>query len=100
MTQERCNQLLPVMTAFAEGKAIQFRRVGVFDWMDLPDNPDFGNDYQYRIKPEPEPRPILPPALLEALKAYIDNSSASVIGAAFDYKNKWSAVEAANREEV
>jgi hypothetical protein len=46
-----------------------------------------------------EPRPILPPALLAALKEYIDHSTAAAMGAAFDYKAMWSAVEAANREE-
>ena len=48
----------------------------------------------------PPTRPVLPPALLEALKQYIDHSTAAAMGAAFDYEKLWSAVEAANREEV
>jgi hypothetical protein len=100
MTQERCKQLIPVMTAFAEGKVIQCRKVGVFDWMDLT-GASFDEDCQYRIKPEPSP--ILPPAFLEALKAYIDAkaddaASSDPTGCPFDHH--WSAVEAANLEEV
>lgn len=43
----------------------------------------------------PPGRPILPPALLAALKAYIDERAYQG-----NVGGDWSAVEAANREEV
>lgn len=51
MKRERAKELLPVISAFAEGKAIQFH--GTYNWTDeVGENPDFG-DYEttWRIKP-------------------------------------------------
>lgn len=58
MTREHVKQLLPVLTAFAEGKTIEFKKRG--EWEAIED-PCFtsGSDY-YRIKPEPKLRPWKP----------------------------------------
>ena len=54
MTTEEAKQLLPIIQAFAEGKAIQ--QTDGYDWYDL-DDPDFmANSSSYRIKPEPKYR--------------------------------------------
>ena len=56
MTREDAKQLLPIIQAFAEGKAIQ--QTDGYDWYDL-DDPDFmRNGDSYRIKPESEYRPF------------------------------------------
>ena len=56
MTRERAKELLPIITAYAEGKTIQY-----FDkdgcWKDIID-PGFFADGKYRIKPETEYRPF------------------------------------------
>lgn len=55
MTPEQAKQLLPVITAFAEGKTIQFERqnrTGELFWEDHA-TPDFTAPPEcYRIKPE------------------------------------------------
>lgn len=56
MTREECKQLLPVMTAWTEGKTIQVKSATVAPWCDAEADdeltfyhpPEF-----YRIKPEP-----------------------------------------------
>lgn len=56
MTREQAKELLPIMQAYAEGKAIQYRVVGYNDWHDV-DNEDGINEgtrFEYRIKPETE----------------------------------------------
>ena len=56
MTREDAKQLLPIIQAFAEGKAIQ--QTDGYDWYDL-DDPDFmANGNSYRIKPGPKYRPF------------------------------------------
>ena len=56
MTREEAKQLLPIIQAFAEGKAIQ--QTDGYDWYDL-DNPDFmASGSSYRIKPETKYRPF------------------------------------------
>ena len=56
MTREEAKQLLPIIQAFAEGKAIQ--QTDGYDWYDL-DDPDFmANGSSYRIKPETKYRPF------------------------------------------
>ena len=56
MTREEAKQLLPIIQAFAEGKAIQ--QTDGYDWYDL-DDPDFmANGNSYRIKPGPKYRPF------------------------------------------
>ena len=56
MTTERAKELLPMITAYSEGKTIQY-----FDkdgcWKDIID-PGFFADGKYRIKPEKEYRPF------------------------------------------
>ena len=47
------------MQAFAEGKAIQFRKKGTSEWVDLyEDDLRVSSAYHYRIKPEPKYRPF------------------------------------------
>lgn len=56
MERKNTKELLPVITAFAEGKEIQFFHCGV--WSDLL-SPKFDKEpYLYRIKPEPKYRPF------------------------------------------
>lgn len=56
MTREEAKELLPIIQAFAEGKAIQ--QTDGYDWYDL-DDPDFmASGSSYRIKPEPKYRPF------------------------------------------
>ena len=56
MERKNTKELLPIITAFAEGKEIQFFHRGV--WNDVP-YPKFDEEpYLYRIKPEPKYRPF------------------------------------------
>ena len=56
MERKNTKELLPIITAFAEGKEIQFFHCGV--WSDLL-SPKFDKEpYLYRIKPEPKYRPF------------------------------------------
>ena len=59
MTREEAKQLLPIIQAFAEGKAIESRYIKGDKslWYDDED-PSFDNDLEYRIKPEPKYRPF------------------------------------------
>ena len=59
MTREEAKQLLPIIQAFAEGKAIESRCIKGDKslWYDDED-PSFDNDLEYRIKPEPNYRPF------------------------------------------
>lgn len=54
MNREKARQLLPIITAYAEGKAIQFRtRAEPEKWDTLPENARFDHEPGcYRIKPE------------------------------------------------
>ena len=53
MTREEAKQLLPIIQAFAEGKAIESRCIKGYKslWYDDED-PSFDNDLEYRIKTE------------------------------------------------
>lgn len=59
MTRDRAKELLPVIQAFAEGKAVEFRLHDSRHWEDAAQSgPSFvsltWNDHcEYRIKPEP-----------------------------------------------
>ena len=56
MERKNTKELLPVITAFAEGKEIQFFHCGV--WSDLL-SPKFDKEaFLYRVKPEPKYRPF------------------------------------------
>ena len=59
MTREEAKQLLPIIQAFAEGKAIESRCIKGYKslWYDDED-PSFDNDLEYRLKPEPKYRPF------------------------------------------
>lgn len=59
MNRERAKELLPIIQAFAEGKAIESRCIKGYTslWYDDED-PSFDNDLEYRIKPEPKYRPF------------------------------------------
>ena len=52
MNRERARELLPIIQAFAEGKAIEYKTYSE-KWVPLPDPPAFYGDSEYRIKPEP-----------------------------------------------
>ena len=59
MTREEIKELLPIMQAWAEGKAIQFRKKGTVEWVDLyEDDLRVSSAYHYRIKPESKYRPF------------------------------------------
>lgn len=51
MLRDRARELLPIIQAFADGKAIEYKNAG--NWK-LATGPDWSNDIQYRIKPEPK----------------------------------------------
>ena len=56
MERKNAKELLPIITAFAEGKEIQFFHCGV--WSDLL-SPKFDKEaFLYRVKPEPTYRPF------------------------------------------
>ena len=59
MTREEAKQILPIIQAFAEGKAIESRCIKGDKslWYDDED-PSFDNDLEYRIKQEPTYRPF------------------------------------------
>lgn len=59
MTREEVKEMLPVFKAFAEGKTIESRCIKGDKslWYDDED-PIFDNDFEYRIKSEPNYRPF------------------------------------------
>ena len=59
MTREEIKKMLPILVAFVEGKAIESRCVKGDKslWYDDED-PSFDDDFEYRIKPEPNYRPF------------------------------------------
>ena len=58
MTREEAKELLPIIQAFTEGKAIQFRTENR-PWVDLLDNKlTICGVFEYRIKPESQYRPF------------------------------------------
>ena len=60
ITREEAKELLPIIQAFAEGKAIQDKIEGVTDWVDTDEiNLEYeGQKIKHRIKPEPKYRPF------------------------------------------
>ena len=46
MTREEAKELLPIIQAFAEGKAIQYKNI-YGSWSEI-NNPSWENDYKYR----------------------------------------------------
>ena len=57
MTREQAKKLLPVITAFAEGKTIEVKN-SKNEWNERNDLYFVGNPKVYRIKPEPTYRPF------------------------------------------
>ena len=59
MNRNQAKELLPIIQAYAEGKAIESRCIKGDKslWYDDED-PSFDNDLEYRIKPEPKYRPF------------------------------------------
>ena len=57
MTREEAKQLLPIIQAFAKGKAIQLKTVDK-GWQDIHSASFDSNPKNYRIKPEPKYRPF------------------------------------------
>ena len=56
MTREQAKELLPIIQAFAEGKAVQFLDGG--KWADVYETDFHESPVKYRIKPEPKYRPF------------------------------------------
>ena len=59
MDRNQSKKLLPIIQAYAEGKTIQSRCIkgDTSLWYDDED-PSFDDDFEYRIKPEPNYRPF------------------------------------------
>ena len=59
MDRKQVKEILPILVAFAEGKAIESRCIKGDKslWYD-DENPSFDDDFEYRIKPEPNYRPF------------------------------------------
>ena len=60
MNRKEAKELMPIIQAFAEGKAIQYydSLIDIADWEDC-ENPNFENlTYKFRIKPEATYRPF------------------------------------------
>ena len=59
MDRKQVKEILPILVAFAEGKAIESRCIKGDKslWYDDED-PSFDDDFEYRIKPESEYRPF------------------------------------------
>lgn len=59
MNRNQAKDLLPIIQAYAEGKAIESRCIKGDKslWYDDED-PSFDNDFEYRIKPKPKYRPF------------------------------------------
>lgn len=59
MDRKQVKEILPILVAFAEGKAIESRCIKGDKslWYD-DENPSFDNDFEYRIKPESKYRPF------------------------------------------
>lgn len=59
MNRNQAKQMMPIIQAFAEGKAIESRCIkgDTSLWYDDKD-PSFDNDFEYRIKPEQRYRPF------------------------------------------
>jgi hypothetical protein len=56
MTRETAKKLLPIIQAFSEEQAIQYRESPKAEWVDckMPDSVlIFYDDFEYRIKPKP-----------------------------------------------
>ena len=52
MNRDRARILAPVMLAFANGKAVQYRQPNETEWRNSSD-PGFAGGYLWRVKPEP-----------------------------------------------
>jgi len=52
MTPQRANELLPIITAFAKGKTIQFYNPCEEQWQDVAEV-SWNSTTTYRIKPDP-----------------------------------------------
>jgi hypothetical protein len=59
MNRNQAKALLPIIQAYAEGKAIESRCIKGDKslWYDDED-PSFDNDFEYRLKPDPKYRPF------------------------------------------
>ena len=59
MTRKEAKEMLPIIQAYAEGKAIQIKKEG--DWLEVCQNTEVyfsESPSDYRIKPEPKYRPF------------------------------------------
>lgn len=61
MNKTEIKDLLPILQAFAEGKAIQYKDYkmdGSFEWVNLKNNEEYDWYGEYRIKPKSKYRPF------------------------------------------
>lgn len=58
MTREEIKKNLHLITAFAEGKTIQYYDDEKKNWISVEDHPSFCYALKWRIKPEPKYRPF------------------------------------------
>lgn len=58
MTREETKKNLHLITAFAEGKTIQYYNNEKKDWIDVDEHPSYSFAVKWRIKPEPKYRPF------------------------------------------
>lgn len=59
MNRQQAKELLPIIQAFAEGKAIESRCIkGDKSLFYDDEDPSFDDDFEYRVKPEPKYRPF------------------------------------------
>lgn len=70
--QKRCQELLPVIQAGAEGKTIQWRQSVGEDWKKKVDGV-FSEYTSYRIKPEPQYRPFTPEEALAHTRDIVES---------------------------
>jgi hypothetical protein len=55
MNKERAKELLPVITAFAEGKKVRTRDKGTQDeWIEIKGEPSWYPNQEYDVMPEPK----------------------------------------------
>ena len=70
MLRDRAKELLPIITAFAEGKQVEYRTTSDREWHPATD-PSWSSQLEYRIKPEPREWIVGVPNKADFRKAYI-----------------------------
>lgn len=55
MDRVRAKELAPIIQAYGEGKSIETRVSHIAPWIELSVPPEWSDNQDYRIKPEPRP---------------------------------------------